>query len=48
MEDIDQVYHERIKATREEIWEACNSFITDHHVYLLGTIRANNRHILNL
>ncbi len=48
MEDIDQVYHGRIKATREELWEACNGNITGHHVYLLGTIRAHNRHVESL
>lgn len=44
-EDIDEVYHKKIRATKEEIWEACNGNITDHHIYLMGAIRSNNRHI---
>lgn len=48
IEDIDEVYHGKIGATKEELWEACNGNITDHHIYLLGTIRSNNRHIESL
>ena len=45
MKDIDEVYHKKIVATKEELWEACNGHATDHHIYLIRTIRANNRHL---
>ena len=45
MQDIEVVYHKRIEATKEELWEACNGIVSEHHVYLLQTIRANSRHI---
>ena len=48
MADIDEVYTKKIEASKEEIFEACNGSITDHHIYLLGTIRENNRHIESL
>ena len=48
MADIDEVYHKKIGATREELWEACNGYITDHHIYLLGTLRGNNAHLASL
>lgn len=38
-EDIDRVYHGKLKASKEELLEACNGFITEHHVYMLGLIR---------
>ena len=47
-EDIDEVYHGKISATKEDLWEACNGNITDHHIYLLGVIRSNSRHIESL
>ena len=43
MQDIDAVYHKIIKASKEELWEACKGIVSSHHVYLLETIRANNR-----
>ena len=45
VQDIDAVYHKKIEATREELWEACNGIVSEHHVYLLRTIRENSRHI---
>ncbi len=48
MQDIDGVYHEKIEATKEELWEACNGIVSEHHVYLLQTIRANTRDIERL
>lgn len=48
MGDIEEVYHKKIEATKEELFEACNGYITDHHIYLLGTIRGNNRHLESL
>lgn len=45
MNDIDEVYHKKIVASKEELWEACNGHVTDHHIYLIRTIHANNRHL---
>jgi transposase len=39
MQDIDEVYHKKLEATKEEIYEACQGFITEHHVYMLQIIR---------
>jgi len=39
MQDIDEVYHKKLQASKEEIYEACQGFITDHHVYMLQIIR---------
>ncbi|MDR2586296.1 MAG: IS110 family transposase [Prevotellaceae bacterium] len=41
MEDIDQVYHRKLQATKEELLEACNGYTTEHHVFMLQTIRAD-------
>ncbi len=39
MQDIEEVYHKKLDATREELYEACQGFVTEHHVYMLGIIR---------
>lgn len=39
MQDIDEVYHKKLEASKEEIYEACQGFVTAHHVYMLGIIR---------
>lgn len=39
MQDIDQVYHKKLEASKEEIFEACQGFVTAHHVYMLQVIR---------
>ena len=39
MEDIEEVYHRKLQASKEEIWEACNGFITEHHIFMLQMIR---------
>lgn len=39
MQDIDEVYHKKLEASKEEIYEACQGFITAHHVYMLQIIR---------
>lgn len=39
LEDIDGVYHRRLKAGREELLEACNGVIGSHHLFMLDTIR---------
>ena len=38
-EDIEGLYHGRLKASREEIYEACVGVVTEHHVYLLKMIK---------
>lgn len=39
MQDIDQVYHKKLGASKDEIFEACQGFVTTHHVYMLQLIR---------
>jgi hypothetical protein len=39
MQDVEEVYHKKLEATKEEIYEACQGFITEHHVYMLEIIR---------
>jgi transposase len=38
-EDIEEVYHGKLRASREEIYEACEGFVTAHHVFMLQAIR---------
>jgi transposase len=39
MQDVEQVYHGKLKASKDEIYEACQGFFEEHHTYLLGVIR---------
>jgi transposase len=39
MADIEAFYHGKLQASREEIYEACEGFVTAHHVFMLQTIR---------
>jgi len=39
MQDIEEVYHKKLEASEQEIYEACQGFITEHHVYMLQLIR---------
>ena len=39
MADIDEVYHHRLQASREDLFEACNGYITEHHRYMLQMIK---------
>jgi len=39
MDDIYQVYHHKLQASREELFEACYGYITEHHVFMLQAIR---------
>ena len=39
MQDIEEVYHKKLEVTKEELYEACQGFVTEHHVYMLGLIR---------
>jgi transposase len=39
MQDIEGVFHKKLEATKEELYEACQGFVTEHYVYMLGLIR---------
>ena len=39
MEDIEEVYHRKLQASKEEIYEACNGIVTEHHIFMLQTIK---------
>ena len=39
MSDIEEVYHKRLEASKEDLYEACQGLIDKHHIYLLGLIR---------
>ena len=39
MQDVDEVYHKKLGASKEEIFEACQGFVTEHHMYMLQIIR---------
>ena len=41
MEDIDAVYHGKLNASNELLFEACNGKIGEHHKYMLKMIRKN-------
>ncbi|HKK67313.1 MAG TPA: transposase [Bacteroidales bacterium] len=35
------MYHRKLEASKEELYEACQGILTSHHIYLLQTIRQN-------
>jgi hypothetical protein len=39
MDDIVCVYHKKLEASPELLYQACEGFIEAHHVYMLQTIR---------
>jgi len=39
IQDVEEVYHKKIGASKEEIFEACQGFITEHHIYMIGILR---------
>ncbi len=39
MEEIDKVYHGKLQASKEELYQACEGLVEEHHIYLLGIIR---------
>lgn len=39
MDDIACVYHKRLEASPELLYQACEGFIESHHTYMLQTIR---------
>jgi len=44
MEFIESVYHEKIQASRSDIYEACHGFVEAHHIFMLQTIKKNIAH----
>jgi transposase len=38
-EDIDEVYHGKLQCSKDDLYEASQGFITDHHIFLLQTIK---------
>ncbi|HOW16074.1 IS110 family transposase [Methanosarcina sp.] len=38
-EDIDEVYHGKLQCSKDDLYEACQGFITDHHIFLLQAIK---------
>ncbi len=45
---IDEIYHRKLSATKEEIFEACEGFMTENNLYLLQLIKRNNELLENL
>lgn len=41
-EDIDHVYHGKLKATKAELLEASKGYISEHHVFMLQAIREDS------
>jgi len=39
MTDIEEVYHGKLQASKEEIYEACEGVVTEHHVFMLQAIK---------
>lgn len=38
-EDVEEVYHGKLQCSKDDLYEACQGFITDHHIFLLQTIK---------
>ncbi len=38
-EDIEEVYHGKLQCSKDDLYEACQGFITEHHIFLLQTIK---------
>jgi transposase len=41
MQYIDRVYHKKLQCTKEELYEACNGFMTQHNITMLQMIQKN-------
>lgn len=41
MEFIDRIYHGKLKASKEDIFEACEGFMTPNNLYLLQLIKSD-------
>jgi transposase len=44
MQDVEEVYHKKLGASKEEIFEACQGFITEHHIYMIGILHQEIAH----
>lgn len=44
--EIEEVYHHRLQASKEEIYEACNGLVSEHHVFMLQTIKRDIASVL--
>ena len=41
MDFIDIIYHKKLKASKEEIYEACEGFMTENNIFLLQMMKEN-------
>jgi len=41
---VEEVYHKKLGASKEEIFEACQGFITEHHIYMIDIHRQEIAH----
>lgn len=48
MEYIEAVYHGKIKASRQDIYEACNGLVEAHHIFMLQSIKRDIGHTEDL
>lgn len=52
MTDVENVYHHKLQASKEDIFEACQGLMTEHNIYLLQMVRRdtefNERLIIDL
>lgn len=39
MKDVEEVYHGRLGASKEELLTACEGFVTPHHIYMLQILK---------
>jgi len=44
MQDVEEVYHKKLGASKEDIYEACQGFITEHHIYMISILRQEIAH----
>jgi transposase len=44
MTDVQQVYHFKMQCSVSDLYEACQGFVDEHHIYLLKTIKRNIAH----
>jgi transposase len=47
MQDVEQAYHRKMQCSLGDLYEACQGFVEEHHIYLLQTIRRNIAHTEN-
>lgn len=44
MDYINSIYHRRLQASKQDIYEACQGFVTEDHIYLLQMIKGEISH----